>query len=306
MDRQHLIKHNIIERFVLNQLNDKELDDFLVFQMQNPGVRQEVMAKREEMKAIRAAGRYGLDDSGKKGGSKPWIGLLIIGLIIAFGWFLWQQNSTTTSVASSIQKELSTTTPDETPQNKILTIDTTAVQPEIKKEPIPEKPKTIKKQPKKPQIAPKKKAVEQKEKKPINQPIAANFEPIEDLELMIGNRTRSEGYVSELDVNLTVDTVYRRAVEMRLIASLQVHGKFVNADSTVLNEKFSCYLFSNDQQAFQNFTPIEILPVPLIGKESTYFYELKIEKELPTGLYYWIIENDLDEDIFEMGKIIVL
>ena len=298
MDRQYIQQHDIIERFVLNQLEDQELDAFLLYQMRHPEVQKEITAKREKIKAIRAAGRHG---SGKSSLSKWLFFFLTLVVFTGMVWW-WMQKTTPAADKGPIQETRESILP---PKKKtdpsIIELDSN-IQKE--KRPLENKEGPIKNPP----LKTKPKPEDEKPKPPPpNQPIAANFTPIQDLELMMDNTLRSEGYELTIDQPKVRDTlILSRNSGPQSTATLHFSGSFKDASSDILSESFKLSVFSNDLQDFQNFQPVHTFTLKLSEKDTGYLFSIKEKLDLNPGLYYWIIENETSGDLLTVRNFLAL
>ena len=88
MDQQYIKEHQVIERFVLNQLSEKELDEFLVYQMMHPEINSDIEEERGRMKSVRALKHINTSNSSSK--NKWWWFAGTFILVFAAWFFLME------------------------------------------------------------------------------------------------------------------------------------------------------------------------------------------------------------------------
>ena len=91
MDKKYIEQHDIVERFILNQLSPEELDQFLVYQMLHPEVREEVQHMREMISSIRHSAKHQPEaTTGKKNYVSARSGIILV-LILFYGFRLYRR-----------------------------------------------------------------------------------------------------------------------------------------------------------------------------------------------------------------------
>ena len=133
-------------------------------------------------------------------------------------------------------------------------------------------------------------------------PVERNtFEAIPELDFIIGNNTRDKSLLVEI-TKQQENTVLSSLDEL---TKIQIAGRITPSDSTS-QALYNFLLFSNDSNAFENFEPLDEIAVEL-GPLTQGSYSFQINKEiaLPAGLYYYLIEDVMTEDIIYIAKFYV-
>ncbi len=296
MNKEIIQEKNIIERFVLNRLNEEELDEFLVYQMMHPDVQELIELKREEIKSVRALKdgipRPSKNMSGKRGFFLEI--LVIFTLIIAGIWYFGKDSNTNEPATSDRTEAISN---DSSIENTLKEKSTPL------QEPKQEKPKTEKQKDKTPRIKEKNDYIPPTtvEKPPENLPIAANFEPNPDIELFIGNHTRSAGFEFEMKRPITNDKLLFGGEQ----TTIPFEGVFKDMEAADTQEGFQIHLFSNDKDAFNNFEPLWTKTLELKTIEEGFGFYLESSIVIPEGIYYWMVENTSGSSLYGVGKFTV-
>lgn len=273
MDRSIIDRDNVLERFVMGQLPDDELDAFLAYQTLHPEIRAEVEAVRAVIKSARA-GAAGAASPPKTAGRRPylWWLFLLVGCFLV-GWWYWNR---------SVRQ---------------------ANTPIVPERPALETPPVV---PSQPDQA----AQQQAEGLPLRspdsrtpRPIAARLRPNPRLEALLGPsqyRDNGEGHVQWIQEPPREQHLLLEKNRLNFTVSASVQATAVVAGN------LQCLLFSNAPADYEAFQPLLVIPVAVQERsEQTFLLVFKATAVLNPGLYYYLIEDrDSGEPCF-IGKLIV-
>ena len=136
----------------------------------------------------------------------------------------------------------------------------------------------------------------QKQKDPG--PIAANFDPNPSIEFLISNNLRS-GDIEWNDIQKPQNKLPssgNASIPFRFSAKLQ-------SSEDLTEKKFKLHLFSNEEEAFDNFEPMTSFDLNLNSiSEGVYSIDFQADLSLTPGLYYYLIEDYEIEKIHYVNK----
>ncbi|MEM9920391.1 MAG: hypothetical protein AAF990_20000 [Bacteroidota bacterium] len=122
-------------------------------------------------------------------------------------------------------------------------------------------------------------------------PIAANFDPIPELEFLIDNPLRS-------NVRIEASHLQENIRKSRSKDSVDFHfSGTLTSPSSVSGCKL--HIFSNDQIAFEAFEGVVKQPLKLTTtSKDTYAFNIRMAIPLDPGLYYYLIEDAKENTLF--------
>ncbi|MBX2874094.1 MAG: hypothetical protein KTR30_18395 [Saprospiraceae bacterium] len=218
-----------------------------------------------------------------------WGFALLIPLFLAVVWWFWTENSQLkdTNTIPEIE-EVKPAIPDEDLESEPSRDAPLTPPTQEETAPPPTKPTT-------PAPSPGRK---RGQREPAPRAIAANFVPNPSLEFLIENNLRD----TELSVKLT-----KKQQKVQLTAadaptpfqiSLQLQSR-----EDISQQDFKLHLFSNDRQAFDDFSPIATTDLTIVPIEGD-IYQINFSKSysLEPGLYYYVIEDFSEEKIHLVEK----
>lgn len=128
--------------------------------------------------------------------------------------------------------------------------------------------------------------------------IAANFVPNPSIEFLIENNLRD----TDLTVKLTKKQPSVRLTSNEDPTPFQIKVQLQSRED-ISQQEFKLHLFSNDRQAFDDFSPISTNDLSIVPVEAD-VYEIDFTKSysLEPGLYYYIIEDFSEEKIHLVEK----
>ena len=134
------------------------------------------------------------------------------------------------------------------------------------------------------------------------QPIAAaEFTPNPALELLIGNTRRSSEIVLEVTQKQPDVQVQKENDPVTF-----KFGATLTASENLLEQDFKLHLFSNDQAAYQDFSPLFTDDLSLADEEGEKFrIDFNRTYSLQPGLYYYVLEDFATEKIYYVQKFVV-
>ncbi len=130
-----------------------------------------------------------------------------------------------------------------------------------------------------------------------NRVIAANFEPNPSLEFLMDNNLRSDDYEwTETQLQKNVTKTASEAFTFRFSGNLKT-----TADLS--KQQFKLHIFSNKPEAFEEFSPSATHDL-ILQSTATDTYQIDFQKQmmLSPGLYYYLIEDFSEEQIYFVGK----
>lgn len=136
----------------------------------------------------------------------------------------------------------------------------------------------------------------QKQKDPG--PIAANFDLNPSIEFLISNNLRSDD-IEWSDIQKPQNKLQssgNASIPFRFSAKLQ-------SSEDLTEKKFKLHLFSNKEEAFDNFEPLTSFDLNLNSvSEGVYSIDFQVDLSLTPGLYYYLIEDYEIEKIHYVNK----
>ena len=140
------------------------------------------------------------------------------------------------------------------------------------------------------------KDVNSNKKENTTQVIAANFDPNPSLEFLIENSTRGN------ETTLAISSKQSDANFQKSGIDFIVAGTF-ESEENLLDKQMKVHIFSNDPEAFDNFEPLYSEDLKLNNSaENTYSFNFNDTFQLTKGLYYYMIEDYEEEQIFFVEK----
>ena len=300
MDKRYIEQNNVTERFVLNQLTETELDEFLVYQMMNPGIQKEISKVRHLRNSVRGISNFSPDSGGnsRSDTSYRWIFPVLLLTILILGVFAVlnpNQNNTSSQQFDSLSIEPKTNSTENriVPEEASSEFEKTESAEEISKEPAKTQAQPSDKQQPKVKI--------EKSIPPKSRPIAAaDLKPNPYFERNLG---ASGGVRSNdsFEINVTSpilgDTV--------LVSENQFNIAIKGITDSETEPEVNLVLYSNKESDYINETPISSQKIQWKpGKEKGFGFESQVNQKLNPGLYYFSIENEMQ--IYYIGKIWVL
>ncbi len=271
MNNKDQNKQDLIERYLLHQLNEAELEEVTMKLMMDADFRKEVEESRLVMKTLTKIRR------GKEGHSSiPWrlLGMFLIIVVIGGYYFLKQE-------PIGVPEQLPVSEEIEKPVEQIVPSPEPDLENSAKANAVEEKSKI----PENTSIQPPSKPVEP----PVNKtpPIAANFEPNPQLEEWIGTKFRS----NEFDFQIIIPG---QNAELLLIDQ-QILFELKGTLETEANPNdmfFQVHLFSNVIEDYRKFRPLHSWDLEFEHQADNYQFEISEGLELKEGLYYYLIQDE--------------
>lgn len=132
-------------------------------------------------------------------------------------------------------------------------------------------------------------------------PIAANFDPLPALEFLIDNQVRSDDF-QWMDTRPQEDVSLPSPNES---FNFRFTGSIISEED--LSEKdFQLLLFSNSPEAYEAFDPLFTFPLAFSATDgNTYQINFQRSLTLPSGLYYYFIEELVTERVIWINKFFV-
>lgn len=129
-------------------------------------------------------------------------------------------------------------------------------------------------------------------------PIAVNFDPNPSIEFLISNNLRSD------DMEWSDIQTVKDKLQSSNNTSIPFHFRAQLKSAEDLTEKkIKLHLFSNEEEAFDNFEPLKSFDLNLDSiSEDVYFIDFQINMSLAPGLYYYIVEDYEIEKIHYVNK----
>lgn len=290
-------KYRKIQDYLDNDMNEEDVKAFEQELEGDEGLRGEVSLHKDMEELLsdspENALRKNLDMlSGQVKEDRPnssrWYLLAIIPVALAIGWWLWQGSpETTTNQITPPPTERETdrepaVDQETTPGPSSEEVDDTPASEE-KFTPPPAAPTPGRRNRKTPEAP---------------RAIAANFTPNPSLEFLIENNLRDNEVKIELEkkqVNVQLESA-DEATAFNILVQLQTEGDLSQQD-------FKLHLFSNDQQAFEEFSPLSTTDLLVKSiEENSYAIEVDQSFLLTPGLYYYLLEDFAEEKIYLVEK----
>ncbi len=276
MKEENTNKKDLIARYLLGQLEGKELQQFSLRLLRDKSLQQEVDANRLLMKTLWKANQDKDKPSPSNGFSKWWFLLLPLVAVLLSLPFFFQSPAEQAPTSEPIQNI------DDAPG-------------------LEEAPAGIE-GPKEEEEEEKKKEVKEDEQVPDNRPIAANFEPNAMLEVLIDNPVRS----SVLQITIHQPTPSTTLLLQNNTARFELSGQLTLAEVSSDLPNLVCHFFSNQEAAFENFEPLFSQSITLNNTAAANFnfaFQRQLTEIVP-GLYYFIIE-EAEGDLLYAGKVFI-
>jgi len=290
-------KYRKIQDYLDNDMNEEDMKAFEQ-ELKGDDELQEEIALHKDMEELLSdspenALRKNLDLlSGGVQEDRPnssrWYLLAFIPVALAIGWWLWQGSPETTTNQLTPSATEQETDQEPALEQKII--------PDTNKDKIDDTPESERKFTP-PPAAPN--PGRRKRKTPeAPRAIAANFTPNPSLEFLIENNLRDNEVKIELEkkqVNIQLESA-DEATTFNILVQLQTQGDLSQQD-------FKLHLFSNDSQAFEDFSPLSTVDLEVKPKGGN-SYEIVVDQpfSLIPGLYYYVLEDFAEEKIYLVEK----
>lgn len=268
---------DLISRYLLGQLEGKDLQQFTLRLLRDKSLQKEVDANRLLMKTLWHTNQQANGQTDNEGPSKWW---WMLPVVLVFGGllFFWPPNVQPPPVPQNSAPATETpANPVENTESEVLPIE------EVPTETTPP-PTEVPAPTKAPQKA---------------LPIAANFEPNPMLDVLIDNPTRA----TTLQLSITEPQAGATLTLKNKTHPFTVSGQVTLVDPDAETPVLVCHLFSNKEADFENFTPIFTQTLTLnntSGKEYNFSFQRKLSDVSP-GLYYLMIEGE--EELIYLKKV---
>lgn len=130
-----------------------------------------------------------------------------------------------------------------------------------------------------------------------SRPIATNFNPNPSLEFLMDNNLRSDEFEwTETELQQNVTGTANQPFRFRFTGTLETAAD-------LSKQEFKLHLFSNDPAAFDNFEPLSTNDLMVQKKgEDAYLIDFHKSMTLAPGLYYYLIEDFTEEQIYFVEK----
>ncbi|MEM6963505.1 MAG: hypothetical protein AAF573_01985 [Bacteroidota bacterium] len=225
------------------------------------------------------------------------VAFILLPILVGLGWWFWNSNRAVEKDPVVVDREKINEKPMDTDVDSGNKVPEKAPDPKENKEVVDKDTSTIKEKNKNP----KQQATPNKNPKPQEIPqeyFAENFDPIPTLEFLIDNNLRDSGTRLRIDKKIGNVTLSKKDD----VVNFQLAGQF-DSKENLASKDLKIHLFSNDKNAFENYTSIFSDALEL-KKKSANLYTFDNQKyiSLLPGLYYYIIEDVAIEKNYLVGK----
>lgn len=294
-------KHRKIEDYLHHTLRGESRKKFEQDMQADDQLRKEVELHRdmEEFlsdspenalrKNLRLLGKEASSSSTPK--SNWWAITVLIPILLVLVWWSWSGRNDKQSPdtgATPIEEKIIPTSPNE------------GVSPAPVQKPPVDQPEReeAEPQPSTPPSPPPSPGRKRGQREPAPRAIAANFVPNPSLEFLIENNLRD----AALGVKFTKKQKDIQLTATDNLSPFQVKVQ-LRSSADISQQDFKLHLFSNDRQAFDDFTPINTSDLTITPIEED-IYEIDFTKSysLKPGLYYYVIEDFSQEKIHLVEK----
>lgn len=289
MDKKYIKNHNVIERYLLGQLEGEELDKFSLQLMRDSKLQEEVNANRLLYKTVWKSARAGGPSFLKKNRNRIlWMSVLIFSMVALYLFLPKEPGLVEQSEIPEIpsSSEAATQKGGELPASDLENskIDNT-------QSPSVDKPQT-------PPINPEKGLAEPRTEKP-KKVFAANFEENPLLENLKSEMVRGENLkllLNEYAVEISHATT---GIE------LPFSGR-IETDNNSTEPTIRLYIFDNKEANYKNFKPVWKKDLALEKVEGGFQFSVKDKIIVDPGLYYVIFEDVEEVENLWIGKLIIV
>jgi|GEM_PF-4011887 len=274
MDDQYIKDHSVVERYLTNQLEKEELEEFSCRLMKDTDLQKKVEANRLLFKLLWKTQQEAV--STRQASSRwTWQRLLtiVMALVLLVSLSLWLGRKGETMPTSPPSK----TVPLEQPTGENQT--ETTPSPLNNKEKLPTSEEV------------EEESLPEEEPKPV--PFAANFEPNPLLE---GYFTSRRGGVINVTQPSQVTQFTREAG--RFVFHLEGKLELEREGEIVL-----LYFFTNKRADYEEFSPLESAELTLekTGAAGSFSFQWQKTLEWTSGLYYYLLEGE-ESGLLYVGK----
>ena len=289
---------DIIDRYLTEALSPEELLAFEADLQQNPDLQETVRIRRDMAEALapsqEEALRQNLDKLGRqhiRSGYPSWYLVLpLVFLLLLIGWWLMRPvaEAPTPSIAPtetslpapestpSLPEPAATPPPESPTEEAPVQEETPLVQPTTTPPPIADNPA------------------------PASDLYAANFEPNPLLEAEMRDQLRGGEVSLSLQTPQNGDTLRWQEGPTRL-----TFGGLLETDRPAEVENIMLYIYSNQLEDYQYGRYLEQTPLQLEATAAGYRFELELELAVDPGRYYYLLEWGEEEQLLEVGYLIV-
>lgn len=276
MDRKYIDDHNVIERFILNQLTETELDNFLFYQLIHPEIKPEITEMKHLILGIRSFKPTSSTKVIKKFPSKILILFLILVGLFCF-WLFFPPQKTEPE-----QNEISVSPAVDIP----ISIDSSNILKDTLTQPSFIEPS--------PPLEQKGNSPAEKPAKPI---ASVDFSPNPQLEVLIGSAYRSSNATFRVNQPEKASSF----IAKNGIIPFVLKG-YLESNSKPINQSFKVFVFSNKEEEYLNFKPLFSQKLTFGEKNGQQIpFEILANLTLTPGLYYFLIEDE-EANIYFVSK----
>ena len=294
-------KHRKIEDYLHNKLRGESRKEFEQEMQADDQLSKEVELHRDMEDLLsdspENALRKNLSILGKEADtasapkSNRWAIAILIPILLTMVWWFW-------TGSNSDQSPDSNTVPQE--QQTSPAIPTEELSPIPAQDAPMEQPQEeeVEPQPTTPTTPPPSPGRKRGQREPAPRAIAANIVPNPSLEFLIENNLRD----AEMSVKFTMK---QKDIQLAAAADpspFQIKIELQSRED-ISQQDFKLHLFSNDRQAFDDFSPVNTSDLTITPIEGD-IYGIDFAKSytLEPGLYYYIIEDFSEEKIHLVEK----
>ena len=276
-------KNDIIERYLLGQLDEREIVQFQYDLIRDPELQAELAEQKMIMKTLWTPKAKAVVPPKRYKIVRLAFGIILISVSL---YFLLLPTKVKTPKTEPVLEETFTKP----------TISKT-IQPEEKPKPTkqPEQAGERKVEKKRPPSSSKTASPGKKEKE--EKIIAANFLPNPEWENYIGSSLRSNGVrfvLEEPEVQYESNQLF-----------FTINGQ-IETQTKAMDKHFKMHFFSNKKEDFHQFTPLQSWDIiPRENSTNGMGFNLKKPLNITPGLYYYVIENADSGIWYAVGKITI-
>lgn len=131
-----------------------------------------------------------------------------------------------------------------------------------------------------------------------SRPIAANYDPNPSLDFLINNNLRDNTYELSISRKQENVTLLRQDEEFQFWLAI-----IIKSGQNLIAKDIKLHLFSNKKADFEDFRPLTTDDLALeSSSEGTYLINFQKTMHLAPGLYYYLIEDLGEEQIYLVEK----
>ena len=207
---------------------------------------------------------------------------LLLPVVLALSWWLWKGNPTTSTLETDPPTQQ--LVPPNNEEEQII--------------PNTEDEQDSESQPQRESTPPPRPERDAEKEEAPPRAIAANFTPNPALEFLIENNLRDN------DISVKLDRKQENVQLNRADETTKFEVVFeLQSREGPTQQDFKLHLFSNDRQAFEDFSPLFTNEVEVVPLEAD-VYRIDFEQTYPLqpGLYYYVLEDVGTEKIYLVDK----